>query len=70
MEIPNDSDGRPLAWPMSNQTYIDAWNGIYFSLDELMSEIPYWTASESDRVLAFGEGAITENQVYERRGGK
>ena len=56
-EFPLDSYGRPLAWPDPHQPgwYIDAWNGVYGSRDEALSESRDWVATEAERVLAYGE---------------
>lgn len=68
-EFPLDSDGRPLAWPAPDSPtwYIDAWNGIYDSREFALSESRDWTATEAERVLAYGEDSIDEAEFIRRK---
>jgi len=65
--IPCDENGNPLAWRHHDGSWTDAWNGIYATFADLTSEMWNWTASESDRVLAYGESPITQDDADERR---
>lgn len=60
--IPLDRDGLPLAWQdPAGDGYVDAWNGAYSTLDELMATIPDWIADESERRLAYGDALVTDD---------
>lgn len=68
--FPLDNDGNPLAWadPKGVLSYVDAWNGYYSDRAEAIAEVPRWTASPDERVLAYGEGLVDEDEANKRRG--
>jgi hypothetical protein len=68
--FPTDVDGNPLAWPDPTNPahYVDAWNGDYASREEALSESADWTASESNRVLSYGQAQrVDKSDTAERR---
>ena len=70
LHFPLDKDGNPLAWPDPDAPawYVDAWNGIYDSRAFALAESKDWgTATEDERVLAFGETTVDEMEVERRR---
>lgn len=62
-DIPIDTEGKPLAWPDPHQptAFVDAWNGWYPDRAFLDRDLPHWTAPESERVLAHGEGLRSQD---------
>jgi hypothetical protein len=60
---------QDLAWPDPSNPggWVDAWNGAYTDFETLLSEAQHWTARVEDRVLAHGEGLITEDEAERRR---
>jgi len=69
--IPTDKNGDQLAWPdpddTSGRNWVDAWNGTYSTRYSLINQLVYWCAPEEERVLAYGEAPVDDDEFDRRR---